>query len=97
MKQRDKEGLFVFSSKKSTMLMPRNINRSLSDLLKAKGLPDSITVHTLRHTFATRLLEKGVNPKTVSDLLGHASIQITLDVYSHVMPQVKCDAVNLLD
>ena len=97
MSQRDRNGLLVFSSKVGTMLMPRNINRSLGDLLKAKDLPDSITIHTLRHTFATRLLEKGVNPKVVSDLLGHASVQITLDVYSHVMPKVKSDAVNLLD
>lgn len=95
--QRGKDGLFVFSSQAGTMLMTRNINRALSDLLKANDLPDLITVHTMRHTFATRLLEKGVNPKTVSDLLGHASVQITLDVYSHVMPQVKSDAVNLLD
>ena len=51
----------------------------------------------LRDTFATRLLEKGVTPKTVSDLLGHATVQITLAVYSHVMPQVKSDAVYLLD
>ena len=95
--QKEKSGQLVFSSKVGTLLMPRNINRSLKDLLKANDLPDSITVHSLRHTFATRLLEKGVNPKTVSDLLGHASVQITLDVYSHIMPQVKSDAVKLLD
>ena len=95
--QKERSGLLVFSSQAGTILMARNINRSIGDLLKANNLPDSISVHTLRHTFATRLLEKGVNPKTVSVLLGHASVQITLDVYSHVMPQVKTDAVNLLD
>ncbi|MCL2854870.1 MAG: site-specific integrase [Defluviitaleaceae bacterium] len=89
--------IFVFSSKVGTMLMGRNVNRAHIDLLGQAGLSRSITVHTLRHTFATRLLEKGVNPKVVSDLLGHASIQITLNIYSHVMPNIKTDAVNLLD
>ena len=88
---------FVFASKNDTMLMNRNIRRAFSDLLTAAKLPDSITVHALRHSFATRLLEKGVNPKIVSALLGHASIQITLDTYSHAMPEVQNEAVRLLD
>jgi integrase len=97
MKRKANDSPFVFSSKTGTMLGARNISRALSNLLNACGLPKEISVHTLRHTFATRLLEKGVNPKVASDLLGHASVQITLDVYSHVMPNVKFDAVNLLD
>lgn len=95
--QKKRADQLVFTSQAGTMLMARNINRSLNDLLKSNDLPETISVHTLRHSFATRLLERGVNPKTVSDLLGHASVQITLDVYSHVMPQVKNDAVKLLD
>ena len=93
----DRNKYFVFASKNNTMLMNRNIRRALSDLLIAAKLPDSITVHALRHSFATRLLEKGVNPKIVSALLGHASVHITLDTYSHAMPEVKNDAVGLLD
>ena len=97
LKKLDRNRHFVFASKSDTMLMNRNIRRALSDLLTAAKLPDSITVHALRHSFATRLLEKGVNPKIVSALLGHASIQITLDTYSHAMPEVQNDAVLLLD
>ncbi|MCL2840291.1 MAG: site-specific integrase [Defluviitaleaceae bacterium] len=97
-RQKEKNNsIFIFSSKSETILAYRNIGRAFNELLKNCNLSDSITVHTLRHTFATRLLEKGVNPKVVSDLLGHASVQITLDVYSHVMPNIKSDAVNLLD
>ena len=88
---------FVFSLQAKTMLADRNILRSFKGLLKKAGLPDSVRVHDLRHTFATRLLEKNVNPKIVSELLGHASVQVTLDIYSHVMPNVKSDAIYLLD
>src|SRR5215208_1342481 len=54
-------------------------------LLKYAGLPD-IRFHDLRHTCATLLLGRNVNPKIVSEMLGHASIAITLDTYSHLLP-----------
>ena len=58
-------------------------NREL--LLKRPDLLDS-RFHDLRHTCATLLLTQGVHPKVVSEMLGHASISITLDTYSHVIP-----------
>lgn len=54
-------------------------------LLRRAGLPN-IRFHDLRHTCATLLLTKGVHPKIVSEMLGHSSIAITLDTYSHVIP-----------
>ena len=54
-------------------------------LLRRAGLPD-VRFHDLRHTCATLLLMKGVHPKIVSEMLGHSSVSITLDVYSHVIP-----------
>ena len=53
--------------------------------MRRAGLPD-VRFHDLRHTCATLLLTKGVHPKIVSEMLGHSSIAITLDTYSHVMP-----------
>jgi integrase len=56
-----------------------------SVLLRRAGLPDT-RFHDLRHTCTTLLVTKGVHPKIVSEMLGHSSIAITLDAYSHVMP-----------
>ncbi len=58
---------------------------SFKPLLKKAGLPD-IRFHDLRHTCATLLLSHGHYPKLVQELLGHASVALTLDRYSHVLP-----------
>jgi len=63
--------------------------------LKRAGLP-RLRVHDLRHTAATHLLNKGVHPKVVQDLLGHSTIAITLDTYSHVMPGLAKEASSLM-
>jgi integrase len=59
--------------------------QALEAAAKACRTPD-IRFHDLRHTCATLLLTKGVHPKIVSEMLGHSSIAITLDTYSHVIP-----------
>ena len=56
-----------------------------------------IRFHDLRHTHATQLLKAGVRAKVVSERLGHASIGITLDTYSHVMPGIKQEAAERID
>src|SRR4029453_7624186 len=61
------------------------VMRSFNPLLLKAGLPN-IRFHDLRHTCATLLLGKGVHAKFVQELLGHATISITLDTYSHVLP-----------
>ena len=81
------EGL-VFTTKIGTPINPSNLRqRSLAPLLKRAGLPH-IRFHDLRHTCATLLFSKSVHPKFVQELLGHASIAITLDTYSHVLPSM---------
>lgn len=50
--------------------------------------------HTMRHTFATRALEKGIPPKVVQELLGHSTIKTTLDIYTHVLPETKAEEIK---
>jgi len=70
--------------------------RSFKALLKRAGLPD-IRVHDLRHSAATLLLSMGIHPKAVQELLGHSSIAVTMDVYSHAMPTLQKEAMAGLD
>ncbi|TJW77936.1 MAG: integrase [Mesorhizobium sp.] len=53
--------------------------------------------HDLRHTHASQMLSAGVHPKVASERLGHSSIGITLDLYSHVMPGMQADAAEQVD
>jgi integrase len=74
----------VFCSTTGTPIRRQNLQRrSFKPLLKKADLPD-IRFHDLRHTFATLTLAKGANVKTVSKMLGHSIIRVTLDVYAHV-------------
>lgn len=66
----------------------RNISRRFKKLLQEAGLPD-FNYHILRHTFATRALELGMDIKTLSEILGHANVTITLNLYAHSLPEHK--------
>ena len=72
-------------------------HRSWRPLLKKTALPLDTRFHDLRHTCATLLLTKGVHPKIVQELLGHSSISITLDTYSHVLPNMQEKAVRAME
>ena len=78
----------VFTTDTGAPINPSNLRqRSFTPLLKRAALPH-MRFHDLRHTCATLLLSRGVHPKFVQELLGHATIAITLDTYSHVMPSM---------
>jgi integrase len=76
----------VFPSSVGTPKSQRNLNREFKNAAKRAGLPDHFKLYDLRHTCATLLLSRNVHPKYVQELLGHASIALTLDTYSHVIP-----------
>jgi integrase len=87
----------VFASELGTPLDASNVvNRSFKPLLRRAGLP-SIRFHDLRHTCATLLLMRHVHPKFVQKLLGHKFIAITLDLYSHWMPDMGDFTADAMD
>jgi integrase len=87
----------VFATERGTLVNPSNLRkRSIKPLLKKAGLP-TIWFHDLRHTCATLLLSRNVNPKIVSEMLGHATIFITLDTYTHVLPTMQESAARALE
>jgi integrase len=87
----------VFPNTVGRAILPQNlVQRSLYPLLERAGLP-RLRFHDLRHSAATLLLARGVHPKVVSELLGHAQIGITLDLYSHVSATMLRHAADAFD
>ena len=91
----DETGL-VFTNSHGGPVEAGEINRALTEALKTAGLPH-IRVHDLRHTAASILLEAGVHPKVVQELLGHSTIRLTLDTYSHLTPGLHRLAAETMD
>ncbi|MCP4383140.1 MAG: site-specific integrase [Hyphomicrobiales bacterium] len=84
----------VFTNPDGTPVHPDRWTRQFKRHVKDLGLPELRGPHSLRHTWATLALEAGVHPKIVSERLGHSTIAITLDTYSHVVEGMDADAAN---
>jgi len=79
----------IFATATGSIVSPENlVKRSFRPLLKRAGLPETTRFHDLRHTCATILLGRSVHPKLVQELLGHATVAMTLDTYSHYLPSM---------
>ena len=70
---------------------PNTVSKKFSELVKKAGIPP-VRLHDLRHTHATLMLKEGAHPKVVRERLGHASVVISLDTYSHVLPGLQEEA-----
>lgn len=86
----------VFTTDIGSPITPRNLLRHFKKKLADAGLPE-IRFHDLRHTVATLLLEKNTHPLIVSSLLGHSGVNLTLNLYSHVLPTMQKEAAENLD
>ncbi len=76
------------------MLRPSAVSRAFTGARRSLGLPPQVTFHSLRHTFATYLLEEGANVRTVQEMLGHSDVRTTLALYAHVLPGRDRDAAE---
>src|SRR3712207_2414915 len=93
-----KPGGLSFANEIGGIVNPSNLRtRSFDRILMRAGLSAHTRFHDLRQTCATLLLSRNVNPKIVSEMLGHANIAITLDTYSHVLPDMQEKAAKALE
>ena len=83
----------VFANPDGSPIYPEGVSRAFKEQAVKAGLP-GIRLHDARHTWATLALQSGVHPKVVQERLGHASITITLQTYSHVIPSMHEDAAE---
>jgi integrase len=87
----------IFPNSIGGIMLPHHLaHRTFKQHLRHAGLPN-IRFHDLRHTAATLLLSRGVHPKVVSEMHGHADIAITLRVYAHVTPHMQPAAADVMD
>jgi integrase len=86
----------VFSNSLGGYIEPSNLRVMFKRVLKSAGLAD-MRFHDLRHSAATLLLSMGAHPKLVQELLGHSTISITMDTYSHVLPSMHREMMDGLD
>lgn len=90
---KDKEEGYIFINSKGKVIRQCAYQKTMTHIRNTLGIP-GITIHGLRHTFATRCVEAGMRPKTLQVLLGHASVAITMNLYVHVTQEQKEKEVN---
>ena len=86
----------VFCYPDGSPLPPNSVTKAFHKVVKSLGI-SGVRLHDLRHTHATLMLRQGVHPKVVSERLGHSSVAITLDTYSHVLPGIQAAAARCFD
>ena len=87
---------FVVAQVDGAPLQPRSVTHEWMRIIQRTSLP-RIRFHDLRHSHATQMLAAGVHPKIASERLGHSTIGVTLDLYSHVLPGMQADAAERVD
>lgn len=87
---------FVIRQKDGSPLLPDSMTRKWIRFTEENNFP-KIRLHDLRHSNATALIRAGVSPKVVSERLGHSDVSITLNTYTHVLPDMDAAAADKLD
>ena len=87
---------YVYTTEMGLPIDPNSVSQEFRKIVRKNNLPYG-TLHGLRHAFATSLLSANVHPAVVQSALGHSSISITIDTYSHVMPGLEEAAARRID
>lgn len=88
---------YVSSSHANTIVKERNLQRSLDRIVEIAEISEQVSLHTLRHTFGSALIRKGVGVEVVSKLMGHANINITYQKYIHVLQEQQAMAMQMIN
>ena len=75
-------------------MLKQELNRVIKEIKKDHKDFEHITPHTFRHTFATRCIENGMSPQVLKTILGHSKLSMTMDLYSHVLPNTKAAEIQ---
>lgn len=89
--------IYVVTTSTGSHITNSRLNRAFHSILDRCGIEKKAGVHSLRHTFASMLFKKGVDAKTVSEILGHSDISITYDIYIHIIDEQKRKAIEQLN
>lgn len=87
---------YIVTNPNGGFIEPRTFKDYYNQILEISGLRH-FTFHALRHTFASRAMEQGMDAKTLSVILGHYSVSFTLDTYTHVLDEHKHEGMALMD
>ncbi len=87
------ESGYVFVDEGGTPLLPQRLTKMFATAIARVDVP-KIRLHDVRHTMATTALEAGVHPKVVQEQLGHATIAVTMDIYSHIPQAVRRESAG---
>ena len=75
-------------------MLKQELNKVVAEIQKEHKEFKHITPHTFRHTFATRCIENGMSPQVLKTILGHSKLSMTMDLYSHVLPNTKAAEIQ---
>ena len=86
----------MFATELGRIIDPGNFNRTFSRMVKRAGI-EHISPHALRHSFATFCLQRGIDMKVLQTIMGHSSMSVTSDIYTHVLNERKIEEMKKLN
>lgn len=97
LRNRPVQSKYVFCTSKGTPFGPRNVMRHFKKALEKAGIPETVRIHDLRHTFVSYLLSQNVPPSDVQKMAGHSSFSTTVNIYGHMMSGSQKEAARKMN